>query len=492
MSMYRKKYQNVLEKKNHLNLVTKDHNTIESLEGQALDSFYIGSSPREYYMQRMGQLQIVSRPKRYILKKYKNEQRITFPGVPRKMPVKNQTLDNFMIKQKEKPRNIVQKPVYFKIYSRPHKIVLREEQLDSFVCPKIIKPPFELQNIQDFLIEKEKRIENRIQSLNRLKLPAVGKFFNNHPKLKEGGMFEFEFLKIKAPLKLTSTSKLFIPQKLKKIKYFDISSERSSNFKYIIHKIKKFSPNSTVANKGYSLLIPKQPKNTSFEELTPEKIQKISYDIIPKPKPFEMITIETTQDIFIPEAGPKKYYSVKMNNISIIGNERPEFCLEIDPNEEIFCPSTYDMLLIQNYWDDLEMKSFRICLRPKGWKSTRDLELMSSNNEESKNSFNDADNKENQNEENTEFIKKTSQDIRGSKDFDIDILKDFKEKFVREKGKKHKTQKFHDNDLYEDKDKNDSNNQKISILKDKGKSKDKKGKGVGFTDIAKKMFLNQK
>ena len=73
-----------------------------------------------------------------------------------------------------------------------------------------------------------------------------------------------------------------------------------------------------------------------------------------------------------------------------------------------------------------------------------------------------------------------------------DILKDFKEKFVREKGKKHKTQKFHDNDLYEDKDKNDSNNQKISILKDKGKSKDKKGKGVGFTDIAKKMFMNQK
>ena len=205
-----------------------------------------------------------------------------------------------------------------------------------------------------------------------------------------------------------------------------------------------------------------------------------------------MIIIETTQDIFIPEAGPKKYYSVKMNNISIIGNERPEFCLEIDPNEEIFCPSAYDMLLIQNYWDDLEMKSFRICLRPKGWKSTRDLELMSSNNEESKNSFNDADNKENQNEENTDFIKKTSQDIRGSKDFDIDILKDFKEKFVREKGKKHKTQKFHDSDLYEDKDKNDSNNQKISILKDKGKSKDKKGKGVGFTDIAKKMFMNQK
>ena len=492
MSIYRKKYQNVFEKKNHLDLVTKDHNTIESLEGQALDSFFIGSSPKEYYMQRMGQLQIVSRPKRYFLKKYKNEQRITFPGEPRKIPIKNQTLDNFMIKQKEKPRNIVQKPVYFKIYSKPQKIVLREEQLDSFICPRIIKPPFELQNIQDFLIEREKRIENRIQSLNRLKLPAVGKFFNNHPKLKEGGMFEFEILKIKAPFKLTNTSNLFIPQKLKKLKYFDISSEKSSNLKYIINKIKKFSPNSTVENKGYNLLIPKQPKNTSFEELTPEKIQNISYDFMPKKRPFDMITIDNAQDIFIPEAGIKKYYSVKMDNINIIGNERPKFCLEIDPNEEIFCQRAYDMLLIQNYWDDLEMKSFRLCLRPNWWKSTRDLELKSSNNEESKNSFNDEDNKENQNEENTEFIKKYSQDIRGSKDFDVDILKEFKEKFVREKGKKHKTHKVKENDLYEDKEKNDFNNQKISILKDKGKSKDKKGKGVGFTDLAKKALINKK
>ena len=492
MSIYRKKYQNVLEKKSHLNLVSKDHNTIESLEGQALDSFFIGSSPKEYYMQRMGQLQIVSRPKRYFLKKYKNEQRITFLGEPRKIPIKNQTLDNFMIKQKEKPRNIVQKPVYFKIYSRPHKIVLREEQLDSFICPRIIKPPFELQNIQDFLIEREKRIENKIQSLNKVKLPAAGKFFNNHPKLKEGGMFEFEFLKIKAPLKLTNTSKLFIPQKLKKIKYLDITSEKSSNLRYLINKIKKFSPNSTIVNKSNNLLIPKQPKKTSFEELTPEIIQNINYDSIPKKRSYDMITIENNQDIFIPEAGKKKYYSAKMTeNISFIGS-RPEFCLEIDPNEEIFVPCAYDMLLIQNYWDDLEMRSFRLCLRPNWWKSNRDLELKASKNEDIKNSFNDEDNKENQNEENTELIKRNSQDIRGSKDFDIDVLKEFKEKFIREKGKKHKTEKFIDNDLHEDKNKNDANNQKISILKDKGKSKDNKGKGVGFTDLTKKFLFNKK
>ena len=454
MSIYRKKYQNVLEKKNHLNLVTKDHNTIESLEGQALDSFFIGSAPKEYYMQRMGQLQIASRPKRYFFRKIKHEQRIIFPGVPRKIPIKNQTLDNFMIKQKGKPRNIVQKPVYFKIYSRSHKRVLREEQLDSFICPRIIKPAFELQNTQTFLIEKEKKFENIIQSLNQIKISAIGKFFNNHPTLKEAGMFEFEFLKIKPPLKLANTSKLFIPQKPKKIKYLDISSEKCSNVKYIINKIKKFSPDSTVANKGYNLLIPNQPKNTSFEELTPEKIQNIIYSFIPKQKPFDMITIENDQDIFIPEAGKRRYYSkIMTEKISIIGNQRPEFCLEIDPNEEIFVASAYDMLLIQNYWDQLEMKSFRICLRPNGWKSKRDLELRSSNNEENSNSFSEV-NKENQNEENTEFIKKYSQDIKRvnkDKDLDIDILKDFKEQFVREKGKKHKTEKISFNDLYEDK-----------------------------------------
>ena len=55
------------------------------------------------------------------------------------------------------------------------------------------------------------------------------------------------------------------------------------------------------------------------------------------------------------------------DNMSIAGSERPEFCLEIDPNEEIFIPNVYDMLLIQNYWDELSIRSFRICLRPKGY-----------------------------------------------------------------------------------------------------------------------------
>ena len=70
------------------------------------------------------------------------------------------------------------------------------------------------------------------------------------------------------------------------------------------------------------------------------------------------------------------------DNMSIAGSERPEFCLEIDPNEEIFIPNVYDMLLIQNYWDDLSIRSFRICLRPKGYigKSTQNVGNYNYNN----------------------------------------------------------------------------------------------------------------
>ena len=54
-----------------------------------------------------------------------------------------------------------------------------------------------------------------------------------------------------------------------------------------------------------------------------------------------------------------------MENMTFPGTLRPEFCLEVDFNEEIFVPNVYDMLLIQNFWDNLESESFRICLRPK-------------------------------------------------------------------------------------------------------------------------------
>ena len=483
MNKYRKKYQNVLEKKNHLNLVSKDHNTIESLESQALDAFCVESSGKEFYMQRMGQLQIMpTRKIRYILKNYKKQARLTFLGKPKKIETKTQTLDNFIIKKKEKPKNIVQRPVYFKIYSKPHKVVLREEQLDSFICPRKLKPELVEENVFDIFFEKYKKLITEIESLNKFKLEAVGKFFNNHPKLREGGMFEIEYLKIKAPLKQTSANKLFIPHKLKKIKYTDIVSEKSSDVLYIINKVKVFDPLITEIKNASNLLIEKQPKKTSFTELTSEQLPNIIYDIIPKLKTFDMVSIESLPDLFIPVAKKKRYYSaITTDNMSVMGQEK-ESCLEIDPNEEIFIPNVYDMLLIQNYWDDLVIKSFRVCIRPKWWKSTRDLALVL-NEDDKKNPFSSNNPENNREEEKRDEIIKDI-DILNIKDNseDIDVLKAFNENSNRDKGKrkKEKEDKTDNNNLYENKDKDDNIAPKISLFKDQGKQKENKGKGVSF------------
>ena len=483
MNKYRKKYQNVLEKKSHLNLISKDHNTIESLESQALDAFCVESSGKEYYMQRMGQLQIMpTRKRRYILKNYKKQARLTFLGKPKKIETRAQTLDNFIIKRKEKPKNIVQRPVYFKIYSKPHKVILREEQLDSFMCPRKLKPELREENVFDLFFEKYKKLITEIESLNNFKLEATGKFFNNHPKLREGGMFEIEFLKIKAPLKQTSANKLFIPHKLKKIKYTDIVSEKSADVLYIINKVKVFDPLITEIKNASNFLIEKQPKKTSFTELTSEQLPYIIYDIIPKLKTFDMVSIESLPELFIPVAKKKRYYSAIMTeNMSVMGQEK-ENCLEIDPNEEIFIPNVYDMLLIQNYWDDLVIKSFRVCIRPKWWKSTRDLALVL-HDDDKKDPFS-SNNLENRSEEEKrdEIIKDIENLVIKDNSEDTDVLQMFKENSNRDKGKrkKEKEDKNDNNNLYENKDKDDNNPPKISLFKDQGKQKENKGKGVSF------------
>lgn len=492
MNKYRKKYQNVLEKKNHLNLISKDHNTIESLESQALDAFCVESSGREFYMQRMGQLQIMpTRKRRYILKNYKKQARLTFLGKPKKIETKAQTLDNFIIKKKEKPKNIVQRPVYFKIYSKPHKVVLREEQLDSFICPRKVKPELQEENVFDLFFEKYKKLVADIESLNHFKLEAAGKFFNNHPKLREGGMFEIEYLKIKAPLKQISANKLFIPHKLKKIKYTDIVSEKSSDVLYIINKVKVFDPLVTEIKSASNLLIEKQPKKTSYTELTPEQLPGILYDIIPKLKTFEMVSIESLPDLFIPVAKKKRYYSaILTENMSVMGQEK-ENCLEIDPNEEIFIPNVYDMLLIQNYWDDLVIKSFRVCIRPKWWKSTRDLALVL-HEDDKKNPFGTSQEKPIEDKAD-EIIKDIDNLVIKDNSEDVDVLQNFKENSNRDKGKrkkeKEKEDKDDNNNLYENKDKDDSTAPKISLFKDQGKQKENKGKGVSFN--IKKLIMGK-
>ena len=411
MNKYRKKYQNVMEKKNHLAVVSRDHNTIDSLESQALDAFHVEASSPEFYMQRMGQLHILPIGKRrYNLKFYNSQSRMLFPGIPRKIPKKTQTLDNFIIKSKKKPKNIMQRPVYFNIFQKPPKKIFKEEQLDSFICHRKEKPLLKLQNVHDLLIEKEKKLSHSIQSLSPIKLPAAGKFFNNHPILKSSSILELEYLKIKAPLKCINSSTLLLPLQPKKTKFLDIKRDTCSNLLYLINKIKIFNPSSTIIDKNTSnLLIPQQPKKTSFIELTLNKPSDILYNGIPKKKKFDEVIIESNLDIFIPEQPKKRYYSaMNTDNMSIQGSERPEFCLKIDSNEEIFIPNVYDMLLIQNYWDDLSMRSFRICVRPPGYagKSSKNLEMINKNLEDNMiESKNEIENKVEENKQDKDILK---------------------------------------------------------------------------------------
>ena len=445
MNKYRKKYQNVVERNNLLTVLSKDHNTIDSLESQALDAFYVEASNPEYFMQRMGQLYIKPiQKRRYNLNYYQSQAKILFPGTPRKIPTKAQILDSFVIKQKQRPRNLVQKPVYFDIIQKKDRPILIE-QLDSFMC------------------EKEKKIYHTIQSLNGLKIPAAGKFFNNNPTLRNMNIYELEYLKIKAPFKCSEPTSLMLPLKPKKVKFTDIESQNSSNLNYIINKLKIFTPADTSIRSISPLIIPRQPKKTSFKEIIPNKESDILYNIVPKIKPFNEVVIESIPDIFIPEQPKKRYYSAQnADNMSIFGETTPLFCLEIDPNEEIFIPNVYDMLLIQNYWDDLTVRSFRVCLRPPGYagKSSRNLEYISNKNliEMNENMKDEEESKQN-NEDNAQ---------------DKDILKDFNLNHNNEI-EKNKKEEIIDTNIYEDRnDEENKENKREEIVNQDNIGKNKK------------------
>jgi hypothetical protein len=369
------------ERKSYLSIKSKDFFTIDSIKSQGLDAFCVEGSTGIFMIQRMGQIHIVSSGnKKYKhLKCYRNQTRLMFHGVHKVIRTKTQTLENFVIKAKEKPKNFMERPVDFEIEQKPKKKIFTEEQLDYFMLDKKEKPPLIAENINSVMFEKEKRPNNRIEKLKQINLPATGKFFNNMPVLKLGKASEFEYLKIKPPFLFESLPNLFLPLKPKKIRYtnLDVKSESSSNLLYIINKVKIFSPSSTQVKSESSLLIPEQPKKTSFNEITVHNVASILYNIPRKIKPFEEVSISSYPDIFLPEQPKKHYYSAtKAESMSIKGT--PVFCLEIDPNEEIYIENVYDMLLIQNVWDDLSIDKYRLCLRPKGYigRSSKNLSLF--------------------------------------------------------------------------------------------------------------------
>jgi hypothetical protein len=105
------------------------------------------------------------------------------------------------------------------------------------------------------------------------------------------------------------------------------------------------------------------------------------------------------------------------------------------------------------------------------------------NDDDKKNPFS-SDNLENSNEEEKrdEIIKNIDNLVIKDNSEDTDVLQIFKENNNKdkEKRKKEKEDKTDNNNLYENKDKDDNIARKISLFKDQGKQKENKGKGVSF------------
>ena len=78
-------------------------------------------------IQRMGQIHIISSGKKKYkhLKCYKNQSRLMFHGVHRVNRPKAETLENFVIKAKEKPKNFMERPVDFEIEQKPKKNIYK-------------------------------------------------------------------------------------------------------------------------------------------------------------------------------------------------------------------------------------------------------------------------------------------------------------------------------------------------------------------------------
>ena len=397
MNPNRKKYQNLLENKNHLTVVSRAHNTIESLENQPQDAFSVERTPLQYYMQRMGQLQIMSQGRgRYNLNYYQNQDNLAFLGQKKRFDTEYEQQENFAILSKKKKKNIIQIPTFFRIYPKVKKFFVKPEKKESLTFPKSQRPGFELRNENNFVIQRKKRSENLIESINDIKLKAEGKFFYNRPTLQKKSNLEIEYLVIKAPFKTENVSNVIFEQIPKKTRYDnDIQTENRFDINYSMQKYKGFHPEKIYIGTNNNFLISHKPKKTHFnnDAIQSENTTNVFLMKIPKDKSKDQFIIEDMPDIFIQEWPGKRYVSVGMENMSFPGSLRPEFCLEVEYNEEIFVPNVYDMLLIQNFWDNLEMESSRICLRPKGYLSKKNLLNLDKNNKENIN-----ENSENKND----------------------------------------------------------------------------------------------
>ena len=437
MTSYRRKYHNLLENKNHLIVVSRAHNTIESLENQAQDAFSVDRTPTQFYMQRMGQLYIQSLGRgRYNLKYYQKQDRLTFPSQRKVFQTEIENQESFIIVPKRKKRNVVQIPTFFRIYPTIKRFTnFKEVKSDSITFNKNPRSHFELKNENNFFIERKKRLDYLIESINDIKIKSEGKFFYNKPELKKKCNLEVEYLVFKAPFKPANETEIFFENQPKKMKYKDkINMENRFNIYYNMNKPKVFSSEEISISGNSNIYIPTQKQKSSFKEMSIDNTTNV--DIIKefKEKTFNQMSIEDQPDLYIQEWPGKRYVSVGMESMTFLGNLRPEFCLEIDPNEEIFIPNVYDMLLLQNYWDDLEIKHFGICLRPKGYRSNKKVEFIGEQKENAVNaSHNEEDSKKSEEKKEEE---KKGEDSNSRKNSVREIKEDDKSKDSKDNKKK--------------------------------------------------------
>lgn len=364
MSVNRPNYQNLLDNKNHLTVASHAHNTIDSLENQAQDAFSVERTPPQFFMQRMGQLQIFSYGRgRYNLKNYTNEENLAFIAKPKRFETDFEQQESFVILPSKKKKTAIQVPTFFRIFGNPKKFSVKPEQSESIS-----------------FLHKHGFKNNLIETINDIKIKAEGKFFSNKPLLKKKRNLEVEYLVIKAPFKPENATEVVLESNPRALMEKQIRSETKFDLCYNMSKVKAFPADKTHVRSDSNVHLPRKVK-TSFKVIEVANTSKVELINDKKKGPYDQLFIDDQPDLFIEQSPAKRYVSVGMESMSFQGNLRSIYCLEVDPNEEIFIPNVYDMLLIQNFWDSLEMNSFRICLRPLGYVSNKNLLKQSDNKE---------------------------------------------------------------------------------------------------------------
>jgi len=348
--MKRDRFSRYREKKNQVVQETKETPppVTTKIENQALDGFSIKKEAPDHYIQKISSLNLPPVQRRYDSSEIKSQIKMSYFSKP-KLIAKIETLEKIIIKGKEKPRLYIKKQQNFNVIQKAPKKFLRKIRAHNFLIEKSLQVIALFDKLTDFL------------------LPSSGKFFHNKPELKIRNIYEVEYLKIKAPYKFEKITDYAIPRKEKKTSFVPEEIQTAnSELTYIINKTKKFNVIDTVEKKESSLSIDRQPKKVKFTELISEQKEKVMYEIPPVIKMFYCLSKENKENIFLPSK-PKRYLTnTEVESVNLLGTgQGGEVGLEMEFNADVFIPNVYDMLLIQNIWDQLETKSFSFNLIAK-------------------------------------------------------------------------------------------------------------------------------